>query len=85
MVPAGPFPPLPASMPARSGASPAPPAPLGLHRGRTISVSAAPPLPVQYDGEVTALTTPFTVRMMPEAARFIVSEECVKLYGEDGA
>ena len=55
---------------------------LELHRGSTVSVVADPPLPVQYDGEVTGLTTPFTVRMLPEAARFIVSEECLRLYGE---
>ncbi|NBI32641.1 diacylglycerol kinase family protein [Enterorhabdus sp. P55] len=79
------IPALLASMLDRSGDFPDRTDALELHRGRTISVSADPPLPVQYDGEVTALTTPFTVRMMPEAARFIVSEECVKLYGEDGA
>ena len=78
------IPALLASMLDRSGDFPDRTDALELHRGRTISVSADPPLPVQYDGEVTALTTPFTVRMMPEAARFIVSEECVKLYGEDG-
>ena len=79
------IPALLASMLDRSGDFPDRTDALELHRGRTISVSADPPLPVQYDGEVTALTTPFTVRMMPEAARFIVSEECVKLYGNDGA
>ena len=79
------IPALLASMLDRSGDFPDRTDALELHRGSTISVSADPHLPVQYDGEVTALTTPFTVRMMPEAARFIVSEECVKLYGEDGA
>ena len=79
------IPALLASMLDRSGDFPDRTGALELHRGRTIAVAADPPLPVQYDGEVTALTTPFTVRMMPEAARFIVSEECVKLYGNDGA
>lgn len=75
------IPALLASMLDRSGDFPDRTDALELHRGRTIAVSADPPLQVQYDGEVTELTTPFTVRMMPEAARFIVSEECVKLYG----
>ncbi len=79
------IPALLASMLDRSGDFPDRTGALELHRGRTIAVAADPPLPVQYDGEVTALTTPFTVRMMPEAARFIVSEECVKLYGGDVA
>lgn len=55
---------------------------LQLYRGREITVEADPPLQVQYDGEVTSLTTPFTIRMLPKAARFAVSEECLKLYGE---
>ena len=46
---------------------------------------ADPPLAVQYDGEVTNTTTPFTARMLPEAARFVVSEECLKLYDEESA
>ena len=29
--------------------------------------------------------TPFPVRMLPEAARFVVSEECLALYGEESA
>lgn len=75
------IPALLASMLDRTGDFPDRTDALELHRGRTIAVSADPPLQVQYDGEVTELTTPFTVRMLPEAARFIVSEECVRLYG----
>ena len=77
------IPALLASMLDRTGDVPDRTDALELHRGRTIAVSADPPLQVQYDGEVTELTTPFTVRMLPEAARFIVSEECVRLYGPD--
>ena len=77
------IPALLASMLDRTGDFPDRTDALELHRGRTIAVSADPPLQVQYDGEVTELTTPFTVRMLPEAARFIVSEECVRLYGPD--
>ncbi len=50
-----------------------------------MTVEATPPLAVQYDGEVTGSTTPFTARMLPEAARFVVSEECLALYDEESA
>ena len=46
-----------------------------IHRGSTVEVEADPPLPVQFDGEVCARTTPFAVTMLPGAARFIVSED----------
>lgn len=51
-----------------------------IYRGREITVDANPPLLVQYDGEVTSRTTPFTVRMLPKAARVIVSDECLKVF-----
>lgn len=66
----------------RSGGYPNRTDALEIHRGCKVTVEADPPLQVQYDGEVTSLTTPFTIRMLPKAARFIVSEECRKLYGE---
>ncbi|MBR3690384.1 MAG: NAD(+)/NADH kinase [Eggerthellaceae bacterium] len=66
----------------RSGGYPNRTDALEIHRGCKVTVEADPPLQVQYDGEVTSLTTPFTIRMLPKAARFIVSEECKKLYGE---
>lgn len=37
---------------------------------------------VQYDGEATRLMTPFSARILPGAARFVVSEECLELFGE---
>lgn len=46
-----------------------------LHTARTVRVTADPPLEVQYDGEATGLTTPFAARILPRAARLIVSEE----------
>ena len=58
---------------------------LEIYRGREITVESDPPLLMQYDGEVTSRKTPFTVRMLPKAARFIVSEECVKNYATDAA
>ncbi|WP_165060073.1 diacylglycerol kinase family protein [Adlercreutzia sp. ZJ154] len=53
---------------------------LEVYRGTTIEVKANPSLLVQYDGEVTSTNTPFKVRMMPAAATFVVSDECLKLY-----
>ena len=58
---------------------------IDVFRCRECTVVADPPLAVQYDGEVTGTMTPFTVRMLPEAARFVVSEECLALYGEESA
>lgn len=69
----------------RGGEFPSRPDALEVYRSREVSVAADPPLAVQYDGEVTGTTTPFTARMLPEAARFVVSEECLGLYGEESA
>lgn len=77
------IPALIASILDRSGEFPARTDALEIHRGSTITVEADPPLLMQYDGEVTSRTTPFTVRMLPKAAQFIVSEECVKAYEEN--
>lgn len=66
----------------RSGEFPGRTDALEIYRGREITVDASPSLLMQYDGEVTSLTTPFTVRMLPKAARFIVSEECLKAFAE---
>ena len=69
----------------RGGEFPARPDVIDLYRGSHVTVVADPPLAVQYDGEVTGAFTPFTARMMPEGARFIVSEDCLKLYDEEPA
>lgn len=69
----------------RGGEFPARPDVIDLYRGSEVTVVADPPLAVQYDGEVTGALTPFTARMLPEAARFIVSEDCLKLYDEEPA
>lgn len=52
-------------------------------QGREIYVDATPSLEMQFDGEVSHATTPFTVRILPRAARFIVSDECINQYGND--
>ena len=53
-----------------------------LHRGSSVRVEADPPLAVQFDGEVTDTTTPFSVSMLPKATRFVVGEEAERLFGE---
>ncbi|WP_029476850.1 diacylglycerol/lipid kinase family protein [Deinococcus frigens] len=40
---------------------------------REITVDAADPFPLQYDGELMVETTPFTARILPGAARFITA------------
>lgn len=64
----------------RSGEFPERSDALEIHRGTEITVDADPALLVQYDGEVTNLKTPFTVRMLPKAARLIVSGEAKKIF-----
>lgn len=64
----------------RSGEFPERSDALETHRGTEITVDADPALLVQYDGEVTNLKTPFTVRMLPKAARLIVSDEAKKIF-----
>lgn len=64
----------------RSGEFPERSDALEIHRGTEITVDADPALLVQYDGEVTNLKTPFTVRMLPKAARLIVSDEAKKIF-----
>lgn len=64
----------------RSGEFPERSDALEIHRGTEITVDADPALLVQYDGEVTNLKTPFTVRMLPKAARLVVSDEAKKIF-----
>lgn len=51
-----------------------------IYQAREVSVVADPPLRMQFDGEVTDRMTPFKARVLPMAARFVVSEECVRIY-----
>lgn len=51
-----------------------------IFQGSEVKVSADPAMIMEYDGEVTDTTTPFTVRMLPRAATFVVSEECLRAY-----
>ncbi|MBR5260175.1 MAG: NAD(+)/NADH kinase, partial [Eggerthellaceae bacterium] len=51
---------------------------LEIHRGKQIRIDADPPLHIQYDGEASEFTTPFSVGVVDRSARFLVSEECLK-------
>ncbi len=51
-----------------------------VYQGREVSVIADPPLQVQVDGDVPGRTTPFKARLLPMAARYVVSDECIKLF-----
>lgn len=53
---------------------------LELHRASNVEVIADPPMDVQFDGEITGLTTPFTARILRKAARFYISEEGYGLF-----
>ncbi|WP_165045338.1 diacylglycerol kinase family protein [Adlercreutzia sp. ZJ138] len=46
-----------------------------VHKARVVRVEADPPMNIQFDGEVIDATTPFTARVLEEAATFIMSEE----------
>lgn len=53
---------------------------LEIHRGSTIEISADPPMNVQYDGEATELTTPFSAHILKGATKLIVSDEGYELF-----
>ncbi len=56
---------------------------LQVYRGREIRIDADPAMLVEYDGEPSAVTTPITARCLPQATRFIVSEECYKHFNPE--
>lgn len=51
-----------------------------VFQAKSVTVKADPALQMQFDGEATGHETPFTARVLPRAARFVVSEECVRAY-----
>ena len=61
----------------RDGSNPQRSDSLEVHRGRVIEVYADPPFNLEYDGEVPGPTTPFTARVLPQAARFVISENAL--------
>ena len=46
-----------------------------VHRCHEVEVFADPPLPIQYDGELPGITTPFRARVLNRAVRYILSDE----------
>lgn len=52
-------------------------------RGKNVHIASDPPLPIQYDGESTNLTTPATFSVMPRCVNYLVSDECVEQYGDE--
>lgn len=53
---------------------------LEIYSGKEIRIEADPAFEVQYDGEATKLTTPLTARILPGAARIVVSDEGLSLF-----
>ena len=55
---------------------------LEIFRGREVHVECDPPMHIEYDGDLPGLDTPFFARALPQAARFIVSEEAYREFAE---
>lgn len=64
----------------RGGEFPARTDAFSVFQTKEVSIEADPELPIQFDGEATGHLTPIRARILPRAARFIVSEECVRAY-----
>ncbi len=54
-----------------------------VYRTSSVRIQSDPPLSIQYDGEVSTYTTPFTARVIPEAARFMLTQEALDLFGAE--
>ena len=55
---------------------------LEILRAKVVRVESDPPLEIQYDGEPTRLTTPFTAYIDHKATRLIVSDEGYELFSD---
>ena len=64
----------------RSGDFPGRSDAIEFYRARECRVEATPPMEIQFDGEATNVTTPVTFRVLPNAARLIVSKEGRELF-----
>lgn len=64
----------------RSGDFPTRAGAFEVFRGSEVTVVSDPPLSIQFDGEATGLSTPFRARLLPKAARYVVTAECMRLY-----
>lgn len=76
------FPAFVAAILDRSGDFPARTDAFEIYRAKEISAIATPALPIQFDGEPLDDLTPFKIRMLPKACRFVVSETCVRNFGD---
>ncbi len=64
----------------RDGKFPARSDALEFYQGTCVTVVADPPMEIQFDGEVTHRFTPLTMRVLPGAARIIVSNDGYELF-----
>ncbi len=55
---------------------------LEIHYASTVSIDANPPMNIQYDGEPTTLTTPFTASVLKGATKLFVSDEGYRMYAK---
>lgn len=76
------LPALIAGMRDRDGSFPDRTESMEVHHGREVEVYADPPLPIQYDGELPGVSTPFKARVLDRAARFILSDNGLAHFGE---
>lgn len=53
---------------------------LEIYSGKEIRIEADPAFEIQYDGESTAVKTPFTARVLPRAVKLVVSEEGISQF-----
>ena len=69
-----------ASLADREGTHPDRSESLEIFSGREVLVDCDPPMNIQYDGEVPGCTTPFRARVLPRAARLLISEEAYETF-----
>ena len=65
----------------RSGDFPTRTGAFQVFQGKHVEVECDPPLQVQFDGEPTGVTTPFSADILPHAARIIVGDDAMKIFG----
>lgn len=64
----------------RNGEFPGRSSHIEVHRSQRVLVESDPVLAIEFDGEPLNCTTPLEARILPGAARFIVSPEALRLY-----
>ena len=50
---------------------------LDVYEAKSVTVTADPPLAIQYDGEVAEQTTPFSARVLPRATRLMIPRDSI--------